>query len=209
MTDALRPDAPRPANADDPKYIVSLDARYQSAWRELNTRITQRQNALYLFLIISLAVLGFVFGDKTTNMDIEVKMFASLILPSMGIVLGFLNSKHEETIALLRHYLRQCERADTRYGSVKLYYNADSEYSSPADRYRRNHARAFFWSIIGVATVGIILSFSQLIHQQDVTDWRILSVGALVYAVFYIGATLAALVIVRSRPEYDRPLGSP
>lgn len=103
-----------------PDAIVSLNTRYSAVWAEVNTRITQRQNALQIYVTLSsglLAILGGHLGniddigclDKGSDHFLQSGDF-SFLIPIISLKLAWLNIKHEKTIHILRSYLKVAEK---------------------------------------------------------------------------------------------------
>jgi hypothetical protein len=107
-------------------------------------------------LAISLAVVGFTFGERfSTSHDAlpgsyseyysaVLKGAVAMAIPITAIIMASLNRKHDETIALLRHFMRQCEAVGSLNAELQwLSYNNNEHFSSAADRFRLHHNRAF------------------------------------------------------------------
>jgi hypothetical protein len=191
---------------------VDLNARYQSARREANIRITQRQNSLYIFLAISLGIVGFAFGERSSKpADLDgsgyiIRALITLAVPLAAIMLGWLNQKHDETIALLRFFLSECEKQDADETLARLSYNARASYRSYADRFRQNHNKAFGVSIATICAMAFIL-FLLSFYAALGSDNRVI-VFLIAYALLYFSGVSFAIKVVMKQPEFDRPPGN-
>jgi hypothetical protein len=191
---------------------VNLDSRYQMAWIEVTTRITQRQNALYLFIAISGAIIGYFSTEAfrreaATDPIFWVHKIGLLGVPVTAWAFGRLNAKHDETIALLRRFLALCEQegeAKIRGSALaRLSYNANPMFAVYAQRFRQYHTHAFSAAIWLISSVGLALAFIQFfnIKKADYGLWAMFVLYALVYA----GATFRADAIVKSKPQFEDP----
>jgi hypothetical protein len=205
MVDPHRP----PPNLD----TVSLDARYLAAWSEVNTRITQRQNALYIFLAISLAIIAFIFSSNHLQ-DVEIRAVMLLSIPVTALVLAFLNAKHDETIALLRSFLAQCEISGQGYSSEilkALSYNFNTDLVDPARRYRKYHDWAFIGAIGLICTVGalLIIAFGANALStpgklpSNASGWTFAAVASAIYILAYSGFSLWAIYLIWKGPWHE------
>jgi hypothetical protein len=177
-----------------PRETVSLDSRYQMAWIEVTTRITQRQNALYLFFAISGAITGyFSYKGSASTTDIWtiafwVQLIGLLGVPVVAVAFARLNAKHDETIALLRKFLAECEASGLAPNSptlTSLSYNGNHRtYAVPAKKYRKYHDTAFSWAIRLLCAVGLILvlgSFLALQERANPGNWALFGVYVMIY----------------------------
>jgi hypothetical protein len=169
---------------------VSIDARYQSAWNEVNTRITQRQNALYIFLSISLAIIAFTFSKATFD-DASTRALILMPIPLSAFTLALLNAKHDQTIALLRSFLKECERAGLAQRShvlLPLSYNDNPDFADHAKRFRRYHDWAFVTAIITICFVAIILLILSKDVLPDTSSTAPLAGKVVSFAILYFAA---------------------
>jgi hypothetical protein len=151
---------------------VPMEVRYLGAWSEINNRIAQRQNALSIFIVLSIAVLGYIFSRLRTpqgNTALEIAdAFVSLILPVSAAIFAALNQKHDETIAVLRHYLKHCEEsrssADTSAPNI-VGYNSHEFYLRDARTFRRLHDVVFAASVL-IICAPIFMAVMYYIHAR-------------------------------------------
>lgn len=164
-------------NTDQPPetsktVMLSINVRYQMAWTEVSTRIAQRQNALYLYIVIAGAIIGAcsqgiwlpepggLLGKENATRAILFQFFGLLGVPFIGIVFALLNRKHEGTIAILRLFLSRCEEANeaTAGGVEGFQYNADPHLSKRAAQYRNLHDLVFAISISLATFAGTVIA---------------------------------------------------
>jgi len=135
---------------------VSLDARYKAIWSEINVRISQRQNALQIYVTLSAAILGILFAghDPSKTHIIKPEHFV-LLIPAFSLQFAWLNSKHELTIKILRRYLKEIEIINNK-DACSVNYHDDNGSITIASIVRRKHDHAcaliiFVFNALGVA----------------------------------------------------------
>jgi hypothetical protein len=204
---------------------LSLNIRYQMAWTEVTTRIAQRQNALYLYILITGAILGYA-GQGITNADslhntskqadtifgqhadvamILTLLFALVGVPLIGIVFAILNRKHEGTIRILREYLQICEKyaaiPATPTGSSaspqECLYNSNPIFRQSADGYRNYHDIVFAISIACTTLAAIAIAW----HRYYSLDGKTIAMtgnlaGFIIYAVALLFCGVLAIAII-------------
>lgn len=181
---------------------VSADARYLAAWSEVTARITQRQNALYIFLATSGVIIGFAFSMK--DYPVGARALVLLAVPLTAYTMALLHEKHNQTIALLRSFLAMCERASvTTTPSLRdLSYNWNIDFSEAALRFRRYHDKAFAIAITVLCTVGLLaLIFPRISSKEFPANLGdLISAGflisAAVYLVMYLWLAVLAVLAV-------------
>ncbi|MEY9604297.1 amino acid transporter [Bradyrhizobium japonicum] len=182
--------------------IVSADARYLAAWSEVNTRIAQRQNAFYIFLTISLVVIAFSFSKDGAE-ELRTRALVLLAVPLTGLAMALLNDKHDQTISLLRSFLRECEKrgaADEALQLRLISYNLNLDFADPAAEFRRHHNRAFVIAIALISTVAFLTLVSK--NSSALFSLDLLSL-AVAYVIGYVALTAAAMYVVWKPAQYD------
>jgi hypothetical protein len=144
----------------EPDY-VAMNYRYSSAWNEVNARIAQRQNAINIYVTLSTAIIAVLFTSTgrvpTTPEDLRVdpRIF-SLLIPVVSLVFGFLNFKHDRTIAILRSFLADCESIGPKSGL--LTYNISTRFKPHADKTRKYHDFACMVLIFSFNAIGLLVT---------------------------------------------------
>lgn len=192
------------------KETVSLDSRYQMAWTEVTARITQRQNALYLFMSISgiiTAYFGSIKIDFSGNYlnvpHFWLKLIGLMGVPAVALAFARLNAKHDETIGLLRSFLKKCEAAGAAGQSEtlkELSYNGNPYYIDPAKRYRKHHDTAFSWAIGLLCFAGLAIVAGDFFGAAR--DSGVVAIY-LLYATLYVGVGVVAHKLVQKPPDHD------
>ncbi len=60
-------------------------------------------------------------------------------MPVISVLFGFLNLKHDRTIAVLRAFMADCEKLGAAQSLDLPGYNSDNHYRKHADTYRNFH----------------------------------------------------------------------
>jgi hypothetical protein len=117
--------------------IVDANYRFIAANQEVNARISQRQQALtlYVTLIVSLlaALVALKPGEGNGKLPIE---WLVLGFPVSSICLAFLSYKAERAIANLRQFLSALERLGDAHNNLPS-YNTDPKWALGANKARR------------------------------------------------------------------------
>lgn len=167
--------------------VVGLNYRYASAWNEVNSRIAQRQNTVTIYVTLSTAIITFFLTGPSSGEAINRNLF-SLFIPVVSLVFGFLNYKHDKTIALLRSFLAECEKVP--YSGAKLVgYNSDTTYKDEANKFRNYHDLACTLLIVLYNIVGFYAAFHAFPDAFSITRWPIF---------FYIGSAIFSSWLVLS-----------
>jgi hypothetical protein len=150
---------------------VSIDIRYLTAWNEVNTRITLRQNALSLYITLVLGIAAALLTGKSSQ-AFDSK-WLSYGFPIISLVFAFLNLKHELTIRNLRLYLCECEKLIVSPFDA-LGYHATDKWSQRADNIRIFHDVASALLVLSCSVLGwytIYSADSTLINWNSVLAW--------------------------------------
>jgi hypothetical protein len=137
------------------KFSVDSNYRYIAAANEVNARISQRQQALALFVTLIVSLLAALVAMRP-NQGISDPPIEWLILgfPVASLCFSFLNYKSEVTLSNLRRYLSQLEKLDTESPSLPA-YNTDPTWSIGANKGRRFHDYASALLAIGGNAIGL------------------------------------------------------
>lgn len=91
---------------------VDLNSRYSSAWFEVNTRLTLRQNALSVYVsLISLVLVG-IGLSKTSASGAVVASYLPLLVPILSLGLAMQLYMHDVIIINLCNFIMFCEQYD-------------------------------------------------------------------------------------------------
>lgn len=90
------------------KSIIDANYRYIAASQEINTRIAQRQQALALYVTLTVGLLATLVALKPSSNNSELPIeWLVLGFPVASICLVFLNYKAERAITNLRRFLSE------------------------------------------------------------------------------------------------------
>lgn len=137
------------------KSIVDANYRFMAASQEVNARITQRQQALALYVTLIVGLLAaFVAlkpGEHTSKLPIE---WMVLGFPAASVCLAFLDFKAERAISNLRQFLSELEKLQDAH-EVLPSYNTDPKWAMGANRARRFHDYAAAMLVAGGNAIGL------------------------------------------------------
>lgn len=181
-------DGSPPSGADSDNSIVTLaqNFRYVAAWNEVSTRIGLRQNALTIFVTLSTGILTILATAPKTGFPIDVNTF-SLLMPVVSIFLGLLNFKHDKTIALLRQFMRECERSGSAERLKLPGYNLDDRYRTRAEALRNFHDYSAALLILLFNGLGLFIAYYSVPSVSDLRGWPIF---------VYVAVTISSIVLV-------------
>lgn len=196
--------SPPPLDRQPASGFLALSVRYQMAWTEIATRIAQRQNALYLYILISGAILGYagqgIFVERAAASPIT-PLLALFGVPFVSIIFAVLNRKHEGTIRVLRDFLAQCEQATddpkSDLGADAYHYNSSKRFRKRADGYRNYHDHVFAVSIVSTAVAALGIAWHRYWTLDEQTR-KIAGEGAgfVVYAIVVLALVGLAVAII-------------
>ena len=109
--------------ADDPIGVVkavSLDARYISAWNEMNVRIAQRQSLITIYLTLAFTSLGAATAQVQPSIQFSTWRIAYLV-PAATLIFTSLLYMHEQMMHHLQVFLARCE-AYSFESNVPMYH---------------------------------------------------------------------------------------
>jgi len=174
------------------KSHVDANYRFIAAYQEINVRIAQRQQALTLYVTLTVSLLAALValkpGEATGNPPIE---WLVLGFPVASLALVFLNYMAERAIANLRHFLSGLERLDNAHQSLPSYH-VDPVWTLAANKARRFHV--FAAAILVAGSNGIGLGAVIKIYPDRIADNPAILVFS---AIIALGSVIALLVIPR------------
>lgn len=171
------------------KQIVDANYRFIAAYQEINARIAQRQQALALFVTLTVSLLAALValkpGAGSNPLPIE---WLVLGFPVASICLAFLNYKAERAITNLRQFLSELEQLENANEHLPS-YNTDPKWAIEANKARRFHAFAAAVLVAGGNAIGlgaVIKIYPERMTDNPVIVWltviiAIISVAALLW----------------------------
>ncbi len=156
------------------KSIVDANYRFIAAYQEVNARITQRQQALALYVTLTVSLLAALValksGEAKGNLPIE---WLVLGFPVASTCLAFLNYKAERAITNLRRFLSELERLDNAHASLPS-YNTDPKWAMGANKARRFHDFAAAVLVAGGNGIGlaaVIKIYPERMAENPIVVW--------------------------------------
>lgn len=135
--------------------IVDPNYRFIAAYQEVNARVTQRQQALALYVSIIVSLLAALVALRPTNTSTPAPIeWLILGFPVSSICFAFLNFKAEKAITNLRTYLSVLERLGNAHEQIPS-YNTDPVWSKSANKARRFHDYAVAVLVAGGNIAGL------------------------------------------------------
>ncbi|WP_050976129.1 hypothetical protein [Azoarcus olearius] len=119
--------------------IVDANYRFIAAYQEVNARIAQRQQALGLYVSLTIGLLAVLVAlrPEAGRPSLPVEWLA-LGFPVTSATLVFLNYKAERALTNLRRFLSQLERLNDAHLTLPS-YNTDPRWTQSANQARRYH----------------------------------------------------------------------
>jgi len=174
------------------KSSVDANYRFIAASQEVNARITQRQQALALYVTLVVSLLAALVALKPTdNKGTVPAEWLLLGFPVASLCLAFLNYKAERAITNLRRFMSVLERLDNAHAILPS-YNTHREWATGANKARRFHDYAAAVLVAGGNIIGISAAlkiYPSRLAEMPITVW--LSVTVTVVSV------LALLLVPR------------
>lgn len=172
--------------------IVDANYRFIAANQEVNARIAQRQQALTLYVTLTVSLLAALValkpGEGSGKLPIE---WLVLGFPVASTCLAFLNYKAERAIANLRQFLSALERLGDAHAMLPS-YNTDPKWAMGANKARRFQdfaAAALVAGGNGIGLGAVIKIYPERMAENPVVVW-----GSIIVAVISL---LALLLIPR------------
>jgi protein-S-isoprenylcysteine O-methyltransferase Ste14 len=162
--------------------IVDANYRFIAASQEVNARITQRQQALalYVTLVVSLlaALVALKPSEGRSTVPVEWLMMG---FPVASVCLAFLNYKAERAITNLRRFMSALEQLNDAH-EVLPSYNTHPGWAEGANKARRFHDYAAAVLVSGGNVVGlgaVMTIYPQRIAESPATLWASVVVAML------------------------------
>lgn len=165
--------------------IVDANYRFMAASQEINSRISQRQQALGLYVTLTVGLLATLVALKPGNTGGELPVeWLVLGFPVASTCLVFLNYKAELAITNLRRFLSELERLDNAHQRLPS-YNTDPKWAKTANEARRFHVFAAAILVVGANTIGlgaVIKIYPERIAENPIAIWlsAIIAVASLI-----------------------------
>lgn len=173
--------------------IVDANYRFIAAYQEVNTRISQRQQALSLYVTLIVSLLAALVAMRpSASTPVAPVEWLILGFPVASICFAFLNYKAERAITNLRTFLARLERLGDLHERLPS-YNTDPQWSSGANKARRFHDYAAAVLVAGGNIVG--LGAAQAIYEQRLS-------AAPLFVYIAIGLALTSFVVVLLTPRW-------
>jgi hypothetical protein len=135
--------------------MVDANYRFIAASQEINTRIAQRQQALALYVTLTVGLLATFVALKSSDAHTQLPVeWLVLGFPTSSTCLVFLNYKAERAISNLRHFLSELERLNDGH-HVLPSYNTDPKWAKAANEARRFHIYAAAILVAGANIIGL------------------------------------------------------
>lgn len=164
--------------------FVDANYRYIAAYQEVNARISQRQQALALYLTLVVSLLAALVALRPSPGGAVAPVEWLIVgFPVASLALALMNYTSERAISNLRTFLSVLERLENAHQSLPS-YNTEPRWSSNANKARRY--RDLATCLFVVAGNGMGLGAAWKIHPERLTE----------YAWFLYGSVSLALISV-------------
>lgn len=161
---------------------VDANYRFIAASNEVNARITQRQQALALFVTLTVSLLAALVALKPESGGGHLPVeWLVMGFPVSSLCLAFLNYRTERAITHLRHFLSALERLDDAH-KVLPSYNADPKWAMGANAARRFHDYTAAVLVLGGNAIGlgaVIKIYPQRIADNPIAIWISVTIALL------------------------------
>lgn len=164
------------------KSIVDANYRFVAAYQEVNARIAQRQQALTLYVTLTVSLLAaFVAlkpGEGSDKLPIE---WLVLGFPVASTCLAFLNYKAERAITNLRHFISTLERLNNAHETLPS-YNTDPRWAMGANKARRFHDFAAAVLVAGGNSIGlgaVVKIYPERMAENPIVIWVTIVIAAI------------------------------
>jgi len=154
--------------------IVDANYRFIAANQEVNARIAQRQQALTLYVTLTVSLLAALValkpGEDSGKLPIE---WLVLGFPVASTCLAFPNYKAERAIANLRQFLSELERIGGAHETLPS-YNTDPKWAMGANKARRFQDFAAAVLVAGGNGIGlgaVIKIYPERMAENPVVVW--------------------------------------
>jgi len=174
------------------KSSVDANYRFIAASQEVNARITQRQQALALYVTLVVSLLAALVALKPNEAKSSVPAEWLLLgFPVASVCLAFLNYKAERAITNLRRFMSALERLDDAH-EILPSYNTHAKWAAGANKARRFHDYAAAVLVAGGNAIGlaaVLKIYPQRIAETPGTLWLSVAIA--------VGSVLALLLSPR------------
>ncbi|RZI43814.1 hypothetical protein EGT07_08600 [Herbaspirillum sp. HC18] len=174
--------------------IVDANYRFIAAYNEVNARVTQRQQAitLYVSLIVSLLAALVALRPSSAASPAPVEWLI-LGFPVASVCFALLNYKAERAITNLRTFLSVLEKLGGASETLPS-YNTDPMWSRNANKARRFHDYAVALLVAGGNLLG--LGAARAIYPQRVAEMQ-------EFMIVSICLALCSILIVLLTPRWS------
>ena len=156
------------------KSLVDANYRFIAASQEVNARISQRQQALTLYVTLVVSLLAALVALKPNeSQNLVPAEWLLLGFPVASICLAFLNYKVELAITNLRRFMSALERIEDAH-EILPSYNTHSKWAVGANKARRFHDYAAAVLVAGGNAIGlgaVIKIYPERIAEAPGTLW--------------------------------------
>jgi hypothetical protein len=162
------------------KYTVDANYRFIAAYQEVNARISQRQQALtlYVTLVVSLLAALVALKPGEAGADVPVEWLIAGF-PVASICLAFLNYKAERAITNLRRFLSALEQLNNAHDELPS-YNTHPTWALGANKARRFHDYAAAVLAAGGNLIGlgaVVKIYPERIADTPVALWLSIAIA--------------------------------
>lgn len=179
------------------KSHVDANYRFIAAYQEVNARITQRQQALALYVTLVVSLLAALVALRPASAGAAEPPVEWLVLgfPVASLCLALLNHKSERAISNLRTFLARLEQLDDAHLRLPS-YNTEPQWAVNANQARRFHDLATAVLALGGNTLGFGAAWQ--IYPQ-----RLGHAGWLVGAGLAVAVVSVVVLLATSRWHYE------
>lgn len=184
------------------KSFVDANYRFIAAYQEVNARIAQRQQALALYVSLTVSLLAALVALKPGQGRGELPIeWLVLGFPVASTCLAFLNYKAERAITNLRRFLSTMEQLNNAHEELPS-YNTDPQWALGANKARHFHDFAAAVLVLGGNGIGIgavLKIYPERIADNPLVLWTT--------ALVTVASLIALLLIPRWSylPEQNAP----
>ncbi len=153
------------------KPYVDANYRFIAAYQEVNARISQRQQALALYVTLVVSLLAALVALRIQR-DSSVLPVEWLVqgFPVAASCLALLNHKSERAITNLRQFLSELEQLDGANRHLPS-YNTDIRWAARANQARRFHDHACGVLMVGGSGVGLASAWNLYPDRFGPSAW--------------------------------------
>ena len=160
---------------------VDANYRFVVASQELTARISQRQQALalYVTLVVSLLAAFVALKANPAHDDVPVEWLV-LGFPVASLCFVFLHYKAERAITNLRQFMSELERVEDNHKALPS-YNTDPQWAARANKARRFHDYAGIVLVAGGNAIGLgaaVSIYPARFAQEPIAFWISIAIAA-------------------------------